>query len=121
MQGSINRLLDMADSNVIQDGLSQSRSVDEKVPHLSHEEWPQWVVKQLRPRITTYFPEMEGIDCAIACVSMGGDYAKTFKLDITGMVFGRWCSSSCVQYSDSSIQVLWSSIPWNCSTIGFQS
>jgi hypothetical protein len=96
MQRSINRLLDMADSNVVQDPLSQSRSVDEKVPHLSHEEWPQWVVERLRPRITTYFPEMEGMDCAIACVSMGGDYAKTFKLDITGnglrkVVFFKLC------------------------------
>lgn len=86
----------MADSNVVQDGLSQARSMDEKVPHLSHEEWPQWVVEQLRPRITTYFPEMEGMDCAITCVSIGGDYAKTFKLDITGdnlrrVVFFKLC------------------------------
>lgn len=96
MQRSINRLLDMADFNAVQDGLSQARSIEVKVPHLSHEEWPQWVVERLRPRITTYFPEMEGRGYSIACASIGGDYARTFKLDINGddlrrVVFFKLC------------------------------
>lgn len=72
----------MINSSTVQQDSSVGRSAGEEALNASSVEWRQRVVERLRPRITSYFPEMNGHELSITCVNIGGDYAKTVQLEI---------------------------------------
>lgn len=72
----------MGKSNAVQQDLSSDRSVGNAAMDVSSVDWQQRIVERVRPQLTSYFPELNGQDSSIACVPIGGDYAKTFRLDI---------------------------------------
>lgn len=72
----------MVNYSTVQPDSSVGRSAGKEALNESPVEWRQRIVERLRPRITSYFPEMNRQELSITCVNIGGDYAKTAQLEI---------------------------------------
>ena len=73
----------MVNSNLVQHDVPSERSAGRESMNLSPSQWQQQIVERVRPRIASYFPEMSGREFSIICINIGGDYAKTVRLEVS--------------------------------------
>lgn len=73
--------------------------------NLSPSQWQQQIVERVRPRIASYFPEMSGREFSIICINIGGDYAKTVRLEVSTSDLRKVMFLNSARYSSDSIRV----------------
>ena len=95
-------------------------AADLKESRISRQEMTGLLVERLRTNVTLYFPDLKGADVSIKSASMGGEYAQTFKFeltakDVTKVIYIKLCpiferlNPGILEYE--TLQVLYARLP----------